>query len=144
LLVAYWTSDSIDSNCSRIGEYIDKLLQNFNPSEVLIQKTIKSRSVRHLVKTFIVFYLEGGFKVMLLKHLQSISNGFVKRFGIEELREGVIASGQYLYLSETQHNKVYNTFSVLQKMHMCGWIDLRYAISNCIVITQNYFTGCYR
>ncbi|MDG2432155.1 DNA mismatch repair protein MutS [Flavobacterium sp.] len=92
------------------AEYIDKLLQNFNPSEVLIQKNNKNTFRETFGDDFHCFYLEDwiykedyAFET-LTKHFQTIS---LKGFGIEELKEGVIASGAILYyLSETQHNKV--------------------------------------
>lgn len=92
------------------AEYIDKLLQNFNPSEVLIQKNNKSNFKDNFGEDYHSFYLEDwvykedyAFET-LTKHFQTVS---LKGFGVEELKEGVIASGAILYyLSETQHNKV--------------------------------------
>ncbi|WP_165818096.1 DNA mismatch repair protein MutS [Flavobacterium sp. 103] len=92
------------------AEYIDKLLQNFNPSEVLVPKNSKSEFREIFGEDFHNFYLEDWiFKEdyaleTLTKHFQTVS---LKGFGIEELREGIIASGAILYyLSETQHNRV--------------------------------------
>lgn len=92
------------------AEYIDKLLQNFNPSEVLVPKNNKSEFREIFGEDFHNFYLEDWiFKEdyaleTLTKHFQTVS---LKGFGIEELREGIIASGAILYyLSETQHNRV--------------------------------------
>nr|WP_315158770.1 DNA mismatch repair protein MutS [uncultured Flavobacterium sp.] len=91
-------------------EYIDKLLQNFNPSEVLVPKNNKSEFREIFGEDFHNFYLEDWiFKEdyaleTLTKHFQTVS---LKGFGVEELREGIIASGAILYyLSETQHNRV--------------------------------------
>ena len=90
-------------------EYIDKLLQNFQPSEVLVPKINKGDFKQHFGEDFHVFYLEDWvFKddfaqETLTNHFQTIS---LKGFGIEELHDGIIASGAILYyLSETQHNK---------------------------------------
>ncbi|ESU29477.1 DNA mismatch repair protein MutS [Flavobacterium limnosediminis JC2902] len=91
-------------------EYIDKLLQNFNPSEVLVQKHYKSQFKDSFGEDFHSFFLEDwiykedyAFE-RLTNHFQTNS---LKGFGIEELQEGVIASGAILYyLSETQHNKI--------------------------------------
>ncbi|MBP8066487.1 MAG: DNA mismatch repair protein MutS, partial [Flavobacterium sp.] len=91
-------------------EYIDKLLQNFNPSEVLVQKHYKNQFKEHFGEDFHSFYLEDwiykedyAFE-SLTNHFQTNS---LKGFGIEELAEGIIASGAILYyLSETQHNKI--------------------------------------
>ncbi len=90
-------------------EYIDKLLQNFQPSEVLISKENKATFKATFGEDFHNFYLEDWiFKEdyaleTLTNHFQTIS---LKGFGIEDLNEGIIASGAILhYLSETQHNK---------------------------------------
>ena len=91
-------------------EYIDKLLQNFRPSEILIPKQFKNQFHSVFGDDFHAFFLEDwvykeDFALeSLTKHFQTNS---LKGFGIEELTEGLIASGAILYyLSETQHNKI--------------------------------------
>ncbi|KAB1156349.1 DNA mismatch repair protein MutS [Flavobacterium luteum] len=91
------------------NEYIDKLLQNFQPSEVLIPKQNKGDFKQNFGEDFHNFYLEDWvYKEdyaleTLMNHFQTNS---LKGFGVEELTEGIIASGAILYyLSETQHNK---------------------------------------
>lgn len=91
-------------------EYVDKLLQNFSPSEVLVAKHDKTHFREVFGEDYHAFYLEDWvFKddyaiESLTKHFQTNS---LKGFGIEELQEGIVASGAVLfYLSETQHNKV--------------------------------------
>ena len=91
-------------------EYIDKLLQNFRPSEVLVQKGTKNHFLHQFGSDFNLFYLEDWiFKEdyaneTLTNHFKTNS---LKGFGIEELQEGIIASGAVLYyLSETQHNRI--------------------------------------
>lgn len=90
-------------------EYIDKLLQNFNPSEVLIPKIHKNNFRETFGEEYHHFYLEDWVykedyaMETLTNHFQTAT---LKGFGIEELSEGIIASGAILYyLSETQHNK---------------------------------------
>lgn len=91
-------------------EYIDKLLQNFRPSEVLVSKQQKADFKLHFGEDFHVFYLEDwiykedfAFE-SLTKHFQTNS---LKGFGIDDFNEAVISSGAILYyLSETQHNKI--------------------------------------
>ncbi len=91
-------------------EYIDKLLQNFRPSEVLVSKQQKADFKQHFGEDFHVFYLEDwiykedyAFEC-LTKHFQTNS---LKGFGIDDFNEAVISSGAILYyLSETQHNKI--------------------------------------
>ena len=90
-------------------EYIDKLLQNFNPSEILVAKQNKGDFKEKFGDNFHAFYLEDWVYKQdyatetLTSHFKTNS---LKGFGIEELSNGIIASGAILfYLSETQHNK---------------------------------------
>jgi DNA mismatch repair protein MutS len=92
------------------SEYIDKLLQNFNPSEVLVQKQHKNKFKELFGDRFYTFYLEDW--IFQSEYaLETLTNHFkvktLKGFGVDELNEGIISSGAVLYyLSETQHNKL--------------------------------------
>ena len=83
-------------------EYIDKLLQNFRPSEILIPKQFKNQFNSVFGDDFHTFFLEEwvykeDFALeSLTKHFQTNS---LKGFGVEELTEGLIASGAILYSS---------------------------------------------
>ncbi len=115
-------------------EYIDKLLQNFNPSEVLIPKVNKADFKAAFGEDFHAFYLEDwiykeeyAFE-LLTNHFQTNS---LKGFGVEDLQEGIIASGAALYyLSETQHNKRQH-ITILQRIAEDAyvWMD-RFTIRN--------------
>lgn len=91
------------------AEYIDKLLQNFAPSEVLMAKIHKNIFKDAFGDEYNHFYLEDwvykedyAFET-LTNHFQTNT---LKGFGVDDLPEGIIASGAILYyLSETQHNK---------------------------------------
>ncbi|MCU0351876.1 MAG: DNA mismatch repair protein MutS, partial [Flavobacterium sp.] len=115
-------------------EYIDKLLQNFNPSEVLIPKQFKSRFKEVFGEDFHVFHLEDWvFKEdyaqeTLTKHFQTNS---LKGFGIEELLDGIVASGAVLYyLSETQHSKIQHITNIQRIAEDAYvWMD-RFTIRN--------------
>ena len=116
------------------AEYIDKLLQNFNPSEVLVPKNNKNDFRETFGEDYHSFYLEDwiykedyAFET-LTKHFQTVS---LKGFGIEELKEGIIASGAILYyLSETQHNKVQHITSIQRIAEDAYvWMD-RFTIRN--------------
>jgi DNA mismatch repair protein MutS len=115
-------------------EYIDKLFQNFSPSEVLIQKNHKNQFRETFGEDYNTFYLEDWvFKddyanEMLTKHFQTNS---LKGFGIEELSEGIIASGAILYyLSETQHNKIQHITNIQRIAEDAYvWMD-RFTIRN--------------
>jgi len=91
-------------------EYIDKLLQNFNPSEVLVPKNKKQVFKDAFGTHYHSFYLEDWIykfdyaNEVLTTHFKANS---LKGFGIAQLEEGIVASGAILYyLSETQHNKL--------------------------------------
>ncbi len=98
------------------SEYIDKLLQNFSPSEVLVQKKNKIKFVEVFGERFNNFYLDDWvFQTDYAE--ESLTNHFkiksLKGFGIDDLSEGIIASGAVLYyLSETQHNKLEHIASI--------------------------------
>ncbi len=91
-------------------DYIDKLLQGFMPSEVIIQrnKLNKFKEIfgeKHYTSTFDdwVFTLDFGYE-LLTKHYRTKS---LKGFGIEELEQAIIAAGAALhYLSETHHDQL--------------------------------------
>ena len=115
-------------------EYIDKLLQNFSPSEVLVPKQDKATFRGAFGEDYHTFYLEDwvykedyAFE-SLTGHFQTNS---LKGFGIEELQEGVIASGAVLYyLSETQHNRVQHITSIQRIAEDAYvWMD-RFTIRN--------------
>ena len=98
------------------AEYVDKLLQNFNPSEVLVSKQKRGIFTETFGKDFHVFYMEDWVYQAdyayetLIKHFKTKS---LKGFGIEALYEGIIASGSILhYLFETQHNKIQHINSI--------------------------------
>jgi DNA mismatch repair protein MutS len=116
------------------AEYIDKLLQNFNPSEVLVPKNNKGDFKNAFGEDFHSFYLEDWIYKedyaleTLTKHFQTNS---LKGFGVEELKEGIIASGAILYyLSETQHNRVQH-ITAIQRIAEDAyvWMD-RFTIRN--------------
>ncbi len=116
------------------AEYIDKLLQNFNPSEVLVPKNNKGDFKNAFGEDFHSFYLEDWIYKedyaleTLTKHFQTVS---LKGFGVEELKEGIIASGAILYyLSETQHNRVQH-ITAIQRIAEDAyvWMD-RFTIRN--------------
>jgi DNA mismatch repair protein MutS len=115
-------------------DYIDKLLQNFNPSEVLIPKNNKNDFKEIFGEEYHNFYLDDwvykedyAFET-LTNHFQTVS---LKGFGIEELPEGIIASGAILYyLSETQHNKLQHISSIQRIAEDAYvWMD-RFTIRN--------------
>ena len=122
-------------------EYIDKLLQNFGPSEVLVQKQYKQKFKALFEDRFYTFYLDDwvfqkdyGFET-LNTHFNVNS---LKGFGVQELPEGVIAAGAVLYyLSETQHNKlqhIQNISRIAEDNYV--WMD-RFTVRNLELYNPN-------
>ncbi|SCY72280.1 DNA mismatch repair protein MutS [Flavobacterium caeni] len=115
-------------------EYIDKLLQNFRPSEVLVPKAHKGQFKSFFGDDFHTFLLEDWIykqdyaEESLTKHFGTNS---LKGFGIEDLAEGVVSSGAILYyLSETQHNKLQHIASIQRIAEDAYvWMD-RFTIRN--------------
>ncbi len=116
------------------AEYIDKLLQSFRPSEVVVQK----RHQRKLGEQFPGkyhgstlddwVYTRDFADDLLLKHFGTVS---YKGFGIEELPEGIIAAGAIMqYLQETRHDSLghINKISRIDETQHV-WLD-RFTIRN--------------
>ncbi len=115
-------------------EYIDKLLQNFNPSEVLVQKQHKSKFKELFGERYYSFYLDDWIFQQDYAN-ESLYNHFniksLKGFGIDDLHYGIISAGAILYyLSETQHNELKHISSIhrIEEDHYV-WMD-RFTIRN--------------
>src|SRR5690606_7301947 len=92
------------------ADYIDKLLRNFNPSEVLVSKKNKQEFTSRFGNDFHSFFVEDWMyqedfaMEILTRHFNTSS---LKGFGIAHLADAIIASGAALhYLSETQHSEL--------------------------------------
>ncbi len=115
-------------------DYVDKLLQNFQPSEILIPRPFKKDFADHFGNHFHAFFIEEWVYKQdfafekLTTHFQTTT---LKGFGIEELTDGVIAAGAILYyLSETQHNKIQHISTIQRIMEDAYvWMD-RFTIRN--------------
>ncbi|MEL4456729.1 DNA mismatch repair protein MutS [Lutimonas vermicola] len=115
-------------------EYIDKLLQNFDPSEVLVRKDCKLKFNNYFGSQFYTFFLddwifnEDASNEILNLHFKVRS---LKGFGIDDLNEGIVASGVILhYLSETQHHKLEHISNIQRLIEEdFVWMD-RFTIRN--------------
>ena len=122
-------------------EYIDKLLQNFQPSEVLIKKQDKAEFSRVFGTGFNTFFLDDWVfnddyaNQTLQAHFQTNS---LKGFGVEDLLDGIVAAGSILfYLSETQHNRVQHITNIQRIAEDAYvWMD-RFTIRN-LELYQSY------
>ena len=91
-------------------DYIDKLLNNFSPKEVLIERGNKKRFEEAFGPRFFIFELDdwifttSAAEDRLLKHFETKN---LKGFGVQHLKLGIIASGAILYyLDQTQHTHI--------------------------------------
>ena len=91
-------------------DYIDKLLVNFAPKEVLFQHGLRGQFENNFGSKYCTFELddwaftESFAREKLIKHFQ-VKN--LKGFGIEHLKNGVVASGAVLhYLEVTLHTQI--------------------------------------
>lgn len=115
-------------------EYLDKLLQNFAPAEILVPKYQKKQFSETFGEHYTTFFLEDWiYKAdyafeKLTTHFQTNS---LKGFGIEEVTEGIVASGAILYyLSETQHHKLQHITQIQRIAESAYvWMD-RFTIRN--------------
>ena len=91
-------------------DYVEKLLGNFQPKEILFDRTRKHDFERYFGTKFFTFELDDWVftdqtaKQKLLKHFQ-VKN--LKGFGVDHLHNGIIASGAILqYLEVTLHTSI--------------------------------------
>ena len=116
------------------GAYVDKLLQSFNPSEVLYCKRNRQEFGLLFGDKFHTYTLEDwaftydfGYN-FLKQHFQTTS---LKGFGIEGLPDGIIAAGVILhYLNETEHKDLQHITRVTRlEEDRYVWLD-RFTIRN--------------
>ncbi|MDR0892343.1 MAG: DNA mismatch repair protein MutS [Mediterranea sp.] len=91
-------------------DYVDKLLNNFGPKEVLFERGKRPMFEGNFGSKFFTFELddwvftETTAREKLLKHFETKN---LKGFGVEHLKNGIIASGAILqYLTLTQHTHI--------------------------------------
>ena len=91
-------------------DYIDKLLNNFAPKEVLFERGKRLMFEGNFGSKFFTFELEDwvfnetSSREKLLKHFETKN---LKGFGVEHLKNGIVASGAILqYLEMTQHHQI--------------------------------------
>ena len=114
-------------------EYIEKLIQGFEPKEILFQKG-KNKDLQDTLSAYYTFKLDDWIfsedfaNESLNKHFETKS---LKGFGIEAYPEGIIAAGAILhYLSETEHRHLGHITSISRiEEEKYVWLD-RFTIRN--------------
>ena len=115
-------------------EHIDKLLQSFQPSEVLYQKQYKKEFETQFGTGFFTYQLDDWVftkefgEENLLKHFETKS---LKGFGVEDLNAGIVAAGAALhYLADTRHDKLKHINKIARiDANNYVWLD-RFTIRN--------------
>jgi len=115
-------------------DYIDKLLQSFSPSEVIMPKSRSTEFKETFGDRFYTYTLDewpysGDYATeTLLKHFEVKS---LKGFGIEKLNLGITAAGVALhYLNETEHRNLQHISAISRiEEDRYLWLD-RYSIRN--------------
>ncbi|HUH47427.1 MAG TPA: DNA mismatch repair protein MutS, partial [Arenibacter sp.] len=115
-------------------EQIDKLLQNFSPTEILISKANRKEFLNVFGTQFHTFFMEDWVfqddyaQESLTQHFKTKT---LKGFGVDHLSHGVVAAGVVLhYLSDTQHKQLQH-INTLQRIaeEEYIWMD-RFTIRN--------------
>lgn len=121
-------------------EYIDKLIQGFEPTEIVYQKN-KSKEYQELFgEKYYTFRLEDWVFTKDFSN-ESLNNHFqtksLKGFGVENLNFAVIAAGAILfYLSENQQNKLGHIASISRiEEERYVWLD-RFTVRNLELISS--------
>ncbi len=115
-------------------EEIDKLLQNFEPSELLVSRNDKKQLAQSFPYDLPFFQLEDWiFQIdfateSLLKHFKVNS---LKGYGVEKLEQALISAGAILhYLQETQHDKLEHITNISRiEDQQYVWMD-RFTVRN--------------
>lgn len=118
--------------------YIDKLLSNFHPSEVILQRKKlhwfqEHFSEKYYCNTFDDWVFAPDFAHELL--LKQFGTASLKGFGVEDIEMGIIAAGAVLYyLQDTQHNQTGNITRINRvEQDKYVWLD-RFTIRNLEII----------
>ena len=97
-------------------DYVEKLMGNFQPKEVLYDRAHKGDFEQYFGSKYCVFELddwvftESTARPKLLKHFQTKN---LKGFGVDHLNNGVVAAGAILqYLELTQHTQISHITSI--------------------------------
>lgn len=114
--------------------YIDKLMQNFHPSEVVLQRKklhwfLEHFTEKYYTNTFDDWVFASDFAQELLQ--KQFDTTSLKGFGVEELSEGIVAAGAALhYLQDTQHDKTQHICTINRiEEDRYVWLD-RFTVRN--------------
>lgn len=125
--------------------YLDKLIQNFKPNELLFEKNKRNELNELIGERFYTFGLDDwaftfdyGYE-SLTKHFETSS---LKGFGIEDQTKAIRACGAILYyLSDTKHDRLKHINKVSRiEEEKYVWLD-RFTIRNLELYNSNHENG---
>ncbi|WP_353546604.1 DNA mismatch repair protein MutS [Rhinopithecimicrobium faecis] len=120
--------------------YIDKLLQGFKPTEVIMPRKFAAEFTTHFGTQYYTYHLDewpytGDYAgEMLLKHFEVAS---MKGFGVDRLPVGLVAAGVALhYLNETEHRNLKHISAIARiEEDRFMWLD-RFTIRNLELVSS--------
>ncbi len=126
-------------------EYTAKLIQGFQPSEIISNKSQRGKYVDLFSDEFNsflvddwIYELEYGYE-KLVRHFKTKN---LKGFGIEEIPDGIVAAGAVLhYLDETEHREISHISNVSRlEEERYMWLD-RFTVRNLELLTSSQMDG---
>jgi len=126
-------------------EYIEKLMQSFQPSEVIFSRTEKQRYQESFAEQYYTYPIDEWIYTVdyayekLFDHFKVKS---LKGFGVDGMESGVVAAGSILhYLAQTEHSKLQHLSSIARiESDKYVWID-RFTIRNLELVSSQHETG---
>jgi len=125
--------------------YIDKIIQSFQPTEILFAKSFRKYFASRYGESFYTYTLDEWIfseeftQERLLEHFQVLS---MKGFGIEEMQAAQIAAGAILYYLNTTENTQLQHINQISRIQPESyvWLD-RFTIRNLELIHSPHETG---
>ncbi len=125
--------------------YADKLLQSFQPSEILVSKNKKNDFNQFFGDKYNTFYLDEwvfAYDYSYEKLTSHFGTNSLKGFGVEELAEGIISAGTiFHYLNETEHRDIKHIASISRiEEDKYVWLD-KFTVRNLELIFSQHPEG---
>lgn len=122
------------------ADYLDKLLQTFQPSEVLLPRNARAAFEQRYGQRYYTYTLDEWVfqslfaNELLLKHFQTAS---LKGFGVDSMPEGIIAAGAALYYLQQTRQEALVHINALSRMEedRFVWLD-RFTIRNLELVSS--------
>ncbi len=116
------------------AEYIDKLINNFAPKEILYERTKRNQFQEIFGNKYLTFEQDDWVFTIdsamnrLLKHFETKN---LKGFGVENLDHGIIAAGAILYYLDHTHHSQIGHITALSRIEedRFVWLD-RFTVRN--------------